>query len=113
MKAISRLLILFTLLACGTGFGLTITDLSQNSENDIVIYDHVDNVSFEMVNYNFDLNVQESYEAIFKRADKSQAVAFENHGTNLKSIDDVGWRNQKQNLNKKIKRNPRDGLTQR
>ncbi len=37
MKAISRLLIVFSLIVSATGFSLTTTDLSQNSEINAVV----------------------------------------------------------------------------
>ena len=111
MKAISRLLIVALLFVGTTGFGLTTTDLSQNSDPDIVICDYADVISVEVVDFKFDLTAYQSYVAVSKNVLLSQEELKAFNDESIKSEYDVGWRNQKVFLNRKLKRNPRDGLT--
>lgn len=123
MKAISRLLIMFSLIVSMTGFSLTTTDLSQNSDVECIFNQQVDLNSIEVVNENI-LKIDYS---IFM--DKSLKITFisvnkEFVKPNKTIIDDVGWRyndlniavqdNYKSNViltyTKKNTRSPRDGL---
>jgi len=107
MKAIHRFLIVALLFVGATGFGLTTTDLNQNSDPEFVVCDYADILS----DYVVDLNAEQSYLVVAK-ANKSVLKSID------KSVEDskvrnlsVDFRNSKDFYRKINNRNPRDGLT--
>ncbi|WP_179022051.1 hypothetical protein [Winogradskyella forsetii] len=111
MKAISRLFIVGLLFVATTGFGLTTTDLSQNSDHEIVICDYADIVSFEVVYFRVDLNAQQSYETVSENASFKKEKFKNLIDLPIKSEYDVGWLNLNDFLNMLNNRSPRDNLT--
>lgn len=114
MKAISRLLIMFLLMVSMTGFSLTTTDLSQNSDVEYTITSMVDVdltevVKTDIMSVDSFTDVDESFK-ISLNISKTEFVK----PCNL-LVDDVGWnvfseKLQFKPLDKKNTRKPRDGI---
>lgn len=124
MKASSWLLMLCIGLMCFTGFGLTTSDLTENSTTELVQMDDSANVvSISVMEINVDSNqiltsggLAENKAALPETEFSNTISSNQNLTINL--TDDVGWRNsnyEKENytLNTKLhfsQRNARDGI---
>ncbi len=114
MKAIHKVFIVALLFVGTTGFGLTTTDLSQNSEPEIVICDQADSNSVDLVisemDFSFDLSIVVVHQEDIPFNDFLKTKELDH---SIYVIDDVGWQRLKASYDYKDLRCPRDGLNRR
>lgn len=115
MKAISRLLIVALLFVGTTGFGLTTSDLSQDSKADIEICDSADSTLVSVVILDLENEVFNSVEFNRFYFSNENFNYLETKSKKLNCPNDVGWcflsfENNLKLLKLQTKRNPRDGI---
>lgn len=92
MKAISRLLFALALMVSATGFSTTTTDLSQNSNDEMIVSVKADITSFDVV-----INTAGFESLDFEVLDflivssQIEKLSKQKASNNVKIIDDVGW----------------------
>ena len=92
MKAISRLLFALALMVSATGFSTTTTDLSQNSNDEMIVSVKADITSFDVVINTTDfetLDFEVLGSLIVSR--QIEKLSKQEASNNVKIIDDVGW----------------------